>query len=443
MRRQGELKRSILFFVLFIGFLASVAGAQPQADSVILFIGDGMGANHIELVQRVSGKPALVMQKGAVTGTVDTRNAQGKITDSAAAATVLATGLKTNNGILGMSPDEKQLLTIVEQGLKLGKSAGIVTTDALTGATPAGFAAHVKSRGQAEEIADQFAKSKIQVLMGMGKGAFAPASRGGTRKDDKDLIAEMSRAGYEVVYNSKQLAAAKKPKLLGLFDDDAPTLTDMTRAAISHLAKNPKGFILIVEHAPIDWEPGYPAAIVQDMFKLNAAVAAALNFAKQRGRTLVVVTGDHETGGLMIKNPARVPILRKVKGSEEEIAAHLDAKRTNISEVMARYAGVTDLTPQEMASIDKSEDAASAISVLLNARAGLEWTSGGQHTDSPVRILAFGPGAKQFAGKMDNSDIPKRIAGILGMGTFPKYVENTRAENSLSKGQYYLAWAAN
>jgi alkaline phosphatase len=179
------------------------------------------------------------------------------------------------------------------------------------------------------------------------------------------------------------------------------------------------------------------------MFKLNAAVAVALNFAKQRGRTLVVVTGDHETGGLMIKNPARVAILRKVKGSEEEIAAHLNEKRTNISKVMAEYAGITDLTPQEMESIEKSEEAASAISVLLNERAGLEWTSGGSHTDRPVRILTFGPGAKQFAGMMQNTDIPKRIAGILGMGAFPKYVENARAENSVVKGQYYLAWAAN
>jgi alkaline phosphatase len=145
----------------------------------------------------------------------------------------------------------------------------------------------------------------------------------------------------------------------------------------------------------------------------------------------------------MIKNPARVSILRKVKGSEEEIAAHLNEKRTNISKVMAEYAGITDLTPQEMESIEKSEEAASAISVLLNERAGLEWTSGGGHTDRPVRILAFGPGAKQFAGMMQNTDIPKRIAGILGMGAFPKYVENSRAENALPAGQYYFAWAAN
>ncbi|UCC69021.1 MAG: alkaline phosphatase, partial [Armatimonadota bacterium] len=144
-----------------------------------------------------------------------------------------------------------------------------------------------------------------------------------------------------------------------------------------------------------------------------------LDYARRRGRTLLVVTADHETGGLSIEKPGRTALLGKVKLSSEALAGKLNPDRTNIAEVLSAHAGVDDLAPSEAEDIKQAKDAVAAIAHLLSDRAGVAWSTTG-HTATRVRVFAYGPGAELFTGEMDNTDIPKRIAEVLGIGPFPR-----------------------
>ncbi len=410
-------RRVVLLLALLLSVVAfSPLSAKPEANSAILFIGDGMGPGQVEMAAGAQGKP-LAMQRMPYSGVVSTLAVDGDITDSAAAGTALATGHKTKDGIIAMSPEGQVYPTILELSRKQGKSVGVISNDAIWGATPSSFAAHATSRGLYDEIALQMTESRAQVMMGYGQGALLPGSAGGKRKDEKNLLVSLKRSGYEIVTDREQLVKAKGAKLVGLYEDGpaAPRLVDAVQAALSRLSTNPKGFFLIVEQARVDWKPGDPSGVVADVQELDEAVAAAVAFAQKRGRTLVVVTADHETGGLVVNEPSKLGILGQVKGDADSIASHLNADRSNVAEVMAEYAGIKDLTPQEMESIKAAKEPGPAIGAVLSARAGVAWTSDGHHTATPVRVFAYGPGSSRFAGSMENSDIPAKIGAAMGV----------------------------
>lgn len=413
--------RALLFSLLCVIALTPFAAARPEADSVILFIGDGMGPNQVEMAAGAIGEP-LAMQRFPYSGTVTTCNVSGRITDSAAAGTALATGVKTNNGMIAVSPDGRKLETILERCRQRGKSTGVITNDAIWGATPSSFVAHVGSRGERAEIALQMAKSGTQVMMGYWTSELLPTSKGGKREDNRDLISWLKNMGYGVVYTRQELLDSKSLHLVGLFDDgpQAPRLADAVTAALSRLGTNRRGFFLVVEEARVDWKPGDPSGVTQDVLELDQAVAAAQQYALGRGRTLVVVTADHETGGCLITNPEKLRLLGGITESAEAIAGHLNADRSNLSRVMSQDTGVTDLTPAEVERISTAKDPAEAIGAVLSDRAGVKWTSDGDHTAAPVRVFAFGPGAARFAGELDNTQIPTKIAETLGVAPFPK-----------------------
>jgi len=412
-----------LLAVLCLLASAAVATARPLADSVILFIGDGMGPGQVAMARGAVGRP-LAMDRMPYSGVVTTVPAGGEVTDSAAASTALATGHKAENGVISMSPGGQPLETIVERCWKRSKVAGLVTTDALWGATPAGFVAHAVDRGQKSEIAAQEARSRARVMLGFWKDELLPVSAGGKREDNQDLIAQMREKGYEIVYTRSELAKARGQLLVGLFDDgpEAPTVGEMVNTALARLGTDPDGFFLVVEGARVDWsshENDVSGAFAA-MRELDEAVGQAVELARRQGRTLVLVTGDHETGGLRIAAPKRLPALLAAKGSMDDIASHLDKDRSNIPQVMAEYAGIKDLTAAETEQIKEAKEAAEAIGVVLSERAGVAWTSNGDHTATPVPIFAFGPGGERFTGELDNTDIPKRVAEVLGIGPFPK-----------------------
>lgn len=411
----------LLLAVLVLVQGSPAALARPVADNAILFIGDGMGPLHPRLGEALVGQP-LAMDTMPYSGLVATINAEGEVTDSAAGGTALATGHKTNNGMVGIAPDGRRLQTIVERALRAGKAVGVVGNDALWGATPASFLAHVPNRGQSEDIALQVSRCGAQVLMGFGKEAFLPQKAGGSRKDQRDLVAELRQQGYQVVFTRAELMAAQGKRLVGLFgESDSPSLADMVSAALVRLTRSPQGFLLVVEGAAIDWRAhgNDPAGVALETRGLSEAVAGALTYAGRQRRTLVVVTADHETGGLEIKEPARLAALRRVKMGGWEAADRLNQDRTNIPEVMAECFGVTDLTPAEVAEIKGAEDATAAIAAVVSRRAGVAWRTTG-HTATPVKVYSFGPGAERFAGEMDNTDIPKRISQLLGLGSLPR-----------------------
>jgi len=417
--RFGIMLAALLAAITLAG--APLASAAPLANSAILFIGDGMGPLHIELTRVALGGEPLAMEKTPFSGSVTTHSADRAVTDSAAAGTALATGRKTNNGMVGVSPDGKSLVNLLDRARAAHKSAGIATTDALYGATPASFAAHVSSRGEKEKIAEQLAGSRVEVMLGFGKGAFLPKSAGGSREDDKDLVAEMRDAGYQVAFTRTEMGEVKKSHLVGLFGGaEEPTLAEMVEAAIARLSPNGDGFVLVVEGARIDWRAhdSDPAGVIVETRALDEAVAVALDYARAKGRTLVLVTADHETGGLGIASPGRMPILRGVQCSSGQIARRLAEERSDIRQVVAACTGIGDLTEAEVGRIKEDKDPAAAIAAVLSARAGVAWRTTG-HTDTPVRVFAFGPGADRFTGSMDNTDIPGRIAEVLGIKALP------------------------
>lgn len=342
--------------VLLLAASCCLASSTPK--NIILLIGDGMGMGAITAARCRDLGPdgRLVMDSMPVTGLALTHSASGLVTDSAASGTALACGVKTKNGMIGQDPSGARLRSILEAARDMGKSTGVVTTDALVGATPAAFYAHVENRGQGDDIAAQVLSSRVQVAFGGGRSRFVPKtdSQDG-RADGRDLLDDARKRGYDVVGSTEELRQSTSDRVLGLFADASnPSLDELTAKAISVLNRNQKGFFLMVESS---WPDGGGHSnnvdlSVKGVRALDAALREALDLAEADGETLVVVTADHETGGLAVQNP--------------------DEKNPGVK-------------PQ--------------------------WTGGG-HTGNMVAIYAYGPGSERFAGTLDNTDIPRRFAEL-------------------------------
>jgi alkaline phosphatase len=378
MKRRSPLSIFVLASVLVIQIACARTENTPSPESrsgvknIILLIGDGMGNSTISAARIRKGGlvGSLHMDRMPVAGFVRTSAANALITDSAAAATALATGFKTKNGMIGMTPDGKKVQSIAEAAMSKGLAAGIISTSSITHATPASFGSHVKSRSGEFAIAEGLLVNKIDILLGGGRGYFLPKSRdGGRRTDERDLLREAQAAGYSLCRTKEALAAAPRGKILGLFADvhmtteaPEPTLAEMTSAAIERLTERPAGFFLLVEGSQIDWgaHDNDLDITLKQTLDFDEAVAAALAFAEKDGKTLVVVTADHESGGLAIND------------------------------------GTMDGTK---------------ITIV--------WGSKG-HNGATVPLFAFGPGAETLAGFRDNTDIPKTFARLLGITDFPR-----------------------
>ena len=355
---------------------------SKEIKNVIFMIGDGMGLNQVQLTQwyHVGAYDKLNMQKMPVIGLVSTYSSSSGVTDSAAAATALATGFKTKNGVVGLDPDGKKLKNLLEAAREVGKSTGIVVTSSITDATPAAFSAHQKSRSDHELIAEDISKCNADVILGGGRQFFIPKSEGGARTDERNLLKEMENNQYTVVKNKSEMEDVKSGKLIGLFKagtlstpypQDAsgvePTLEQMTAKAIEILSSNPKGFVLMVEGSKIDGfaHSNNADSMMNEIILFDNAVRVALEFAEKDKETLVIVTADHETGGLAMPD---------------------NASRTKGNKSTAK------------------------------------WTTN-NHSASHVPIYAYGPGAIEFTGMLDNTDICKKLAVMMNLKDFPKVEE--------------------
>jgi alkaline phosphatase len=364
-----------------IGFYSCATDISPlplsskkKVNNIVLMIGDGMSFAHIDSarIKSCGAKGRLHMERMPVTGLVKTYSSSHLVTDSAAGGTALATGVKTYNGAISVNPDKKPLRTILEAARDIGKATGLVVTCSVTHATPAVFASHVPSRKEQNEIATHLLKNKVNVLLGGGWQFFLPKSdTESKRTDDRNLFLEAEKAGYQVVQNKAELDRASGNYLLGLFEKEdmktvatEPSLAEMTLKAIDILSKNKKGFFLMVEGSQIDWgghenNPGYT---IRQTLLFDEAVYVALDFAKKSGDTLVVVTADHETGGMSVINGS-------LSGEDMKFG----------------------------------------------------WTSK-DHTALQVPLFAFGPRASLFTGVMDNTQVPRKFAEIFKIGDFPRLI---------------------
>jgi len=289
------------------------ARAPVPQPNVVLLIGDGMGLAHLTLARRAAGGPDLRLgiDRLPVTGIVLTHSASSPVTDSAAAGTALSAGVKTGNGTVGMSKAGVDQLTLLE-GLRRQKGyrTGLVVTKNVTDATPAAFVAEVASRKSEAQIAEQLLAERVDVVFGGGSGWFLPEAAGGSRTDGADLLARTRSAGGRVATDLAGFRGLDGLPALGLFATgildstraDQPDLAAMTRKALDLLAAAGGPFFLMVEGSQIDLA-GHKSDVdylLREMFAFDLAVQAACAFAAARADTLVVVTADHETGGLVL-----------------------------------------------------------------------------------------------------------------------------------------------
>jgi alkaline phosphatase len=278
-----------------------------------------MGAVHRQaarwLVQGEGG--TLAMDSLAVHGLAQTRPYGGTITDSAAAGTAMAAGIQTYNRVVGMDPQGNPVTTILEMAEEQGWATGLITTVPMTHATPAVFAAHVYDRGQQQEIARQMIAAGVDVLLGGGEDDFFSQDENGcypgsgNLPSGSGLVGPAISSGYSYLCTREELLAlnpAPGTKLLGLFaakelpTSSAPTLAEMTQAAISVLSQDPDGFFLMVEAGQIDWAAHEFRSedAMQFTVGLDTAVTMALIFTLEHENTLLIVAADHETGGMTL-----------------------------------------------------------------------------------------------------------------------------------------------
>jgi len=289
----------------------AVRDRQPVSlpRNVILMIGDGMGVGQVTAAEIELG--TLNMERLPVGGLVTTFSGNRLVTDSAASGTALATGHKTNNGAISVSPDGKPLKTVLEYAEERGMATGLVVTCSVTHATPAVFASHVDSREEYNEIALQMAESGVDVLFGGGWSFFLPNTEpGGVRKDGRDLLSELRRR-MPVALTVEELrslpetdaaAALLYPEHPPAAPSREPSLAELTGRALDVLSRDNDGFFVMVEGSQIDWagHENDHEWLIREMADFDAAVGVAMDFAEQSGNTLVIVTADHETGAYAV-----------------------------------------------------------------------------------------------------------------------------------------------
>jgi alkaline phosphatase len=307
MKKRIIITSSLLVFILVVAGSFIIDKDEPvktKPTNIIFFIGDGMGPAQVSAAIAASSNQ-LIFEYFPFSGFAKTSSSDNYITDSAAAGTAMACGVKTRNGMIGMGPDSTVAVSIMELAHQRGLATGLISTSAITHATPASFVAHNSGRGNYEDIAKDFMHDNIDVFIGGGSDHF------NKRKDSVDLTLKLKEQGYEVVYNIEDLKKTKSNKIAGLLapvhmgkplENRKGLLEQMTEKAIETLSKNKKGFILMVEGSQIDFA-GHAGDLqwnLSEVVDLNNAIVKAFNYAQDSGNTLVVVTADHETGGLIL-----------------------------------------------------------------------------------------------------------------------------------------------
>ena len=388
-----------LTFILLLGPLGSYsqaraeAEAEAEAKSLMLFIGDGMGPGILTIglifyrMELGSDLNMVTLANSGVTGYANTYSADKLVTDSAASGTAIACGSKTDNGKVGVLPDETPVENIFDIALRQGKSVGVVSTTSVTHATPACFTAHHKYRSYEWDIAQQVAESDAAVILGGGSKYFLPPERGGGRRDG-DLTVVAEERGFEVVYDRDAMLASDADRLLGLFApentpmererdaDSVPSLAEMTAKAIEILSRNENGFILVVEGGRID-HAAHDNDIddtLLDLLAFDEAVGYAMGYYAENPEVALIVTADHDTGG---------PAITAGEGA---------------------YEGYPDIDQYHT-----FDDETSPV---------VRWVSG-HHTATMVPVIAAGPGRDRFTGIMDNTDIFYSMMEILGLEEGP------------------------
>ncbi len=339
------------------------ADTAPEIKNVIYLIGDGMGFNHIEKTE-LERNAVLFPEFFSIQGSSRTRSLSNSVTDSAAGGTALATGVRTGNGMIGVYYDDENALisypkNIIELCMEDGMMTGIITTDSVTGATPAAFSAHTSSRENTEEIANDQLTSDIDLIWGKAVSVITES--------------EVTENGYTYIATyDEMMALSEGSKSFGLFTNSlwktrqvnksTPNLEQMAVKAVDILDDTDEGFFLMIEAAHIDKHSHNQEGdkMTEALLEFSRTIEAMLDYAQKDGETLVVVTADHETGGITLtdgvyayKNGSHsgvdVPLF--VLGSEDIIA---DGETVDNYEIPIRIAYALGFTEEQFpVSVDK------------------------------------------------------------------------------------------
>ena len=367
----------------------SLVPVEKKAKNIILLIADGMSLSQVTSYRLLKGGPdaRLSMDKFPISGIVLTHSADAIVTDSASSATAFSTGQKTNNGALGLDQNKEVLENLTEKIHDYGFVSSLISTSEITHATPAAFASHVDLRWKTDEISKQMMDSNVMTILGGGRHFFITEEMGGKREDGLNLM-EQVKASHTVLTKKEELTnfdTSNKGKIVGLFADEhlrdiekpenhssEPTTSEMLDFAINRSLNfnqnGCRGFFIMVEGSQVDWagHANNVDYLVQEMKDFDDAVSMAYKFAKENKDTLVVVTADHETGGLLI---------------EPE-------------------------TPTNYTSPE----------VKFSFNTGIGY---GSHTGVPVPVYAYGPGSQNFTGTLDNTDIFYAMVEALDLENKP------------------------
>jgi alkaline phosphatase len=450
----------------------SPSAPVEKAKYVFLFIGDGMSLTQINAAeallaarQKSSAPVKLSFSRFPAQGLTTTYSANAFITDSAAAGTALATGYKTNSGVISMDPNGTvPYKTLAELAKEAGMKVGILSSVNLDHATPAVFYSHNKSRNNYYEINMEMAQSSYDYFGG-GMVRIDKTPEG--EKSAHDVMAERgfliagSRAEFEAlpastdrqVYAYGQGFAGNATDYQIDTDKDDISLAEFTHKGIELLQDNGKGFFMMVEGGKIDWacHANDAAAAIGDTVAFDDAVKEAIRFYDEHPEeTLIVVTGDHETGGLSLgfagtKYDSAFDHIENQKKSFEWFDTYIlkpykeSSKGGSLSDLLPEIEetfGLTDLSELEMAQLEdaytrsmgrdvarsKSQDEyllyggyeplSVTITHLLNQRAGIAWASY-SHTGVPVPTFAIGASSGIFNGYYDNTDIFSKLTSAM------------------------------
>ncbi len=347
----------ILLSVIIYQSCTSGEISQGRPSGVILMIGDGMGITQV-YAGMTANMGSLNIEQAEYIGLQKTYSANNYITDSGASGTAMASGIKTRNGAIGVDSSGQAFKNIVEYAEESGLYTGVIATSTITHATPAAFVSHNMSRGEYEEIAADFVDAGLELIIGGGWAHFR------CREDGRNLLQEMESLGYSV--SEKLDEAGNSLPLIILTDSMAmppahlgrgELLADATSYSLKQFSSNRKGFFLMVEGSQIDWagHDNDTEYLVSEMIDFDKAIGEAIDFARNRGDVLVIVTADHETGGVA-------------------------AVSGNIS----------------------------------TGELELEYISD-HHTGVMVPVFAYGPGAEEFAGIYENTAIFDKIMDLLDL----------------------------
>ena len=381
------MKKNIILALFFV-IPFNIYSQESESPNIILMIGDGMGLTQITSGM-YSNNNSTTLENFQYVGLSKTQSYDNLVTDSAAAGTAMSSGKKTQNKVLGLDHKGKPIKSILSICQDKGYSTALVATSNILHATPAAFFANIDYRYNYEAIGVQMTKSGVNYFVGGGEKYF------NSREDKRNLINEMTENGYEFVYKISDFEK-NKSNYLGFFtakdepyyfykgtnysyreldEDDynedkledftgrESYLARSTKATLDKLNEMGKPFFIMIEGSQIDWggHDNDQKYMVSQFLEFNDAIEDALEFAKKDKNTIVVVTADHETGGLLIESEGLSYTGDKVKFS-------------------------------------------------YNTDVGK-----GNHTGVPVSVYAYGPGSENFTGTLDNTDVYKAMIAALDL----------------------------